>query len=305
VQAGIAWVLTAHTADDQAETVLMRLIRGTGVAGLAGIPRRRGRYLRPLLDTWRREVVAYAAAAGLDCADDPMNRELRFLRNQVRHVILPALRAREPEVDARLVRLAEAAGEQAAQLDLAAGAMRAAAEVGPGQWAIPAATLAAAAPAVARRALAQAAIGLGGGPLSAVHLDRLLALAGGATAGTHGIDLPGLRGEREYATLRLRRPLEFQPPAAALSFAGPYTVRTWQPGDRMRPARLRGRSRKLSDLYTDAKVPRTQRAAARVLVRDADGAIVWAEHIGAAFGSPIEVTLTYPDPGASNKVEGV
>jgi hypothetical protein len=54
----------------------------------------------------------------------------------------------------------------------------------------------------------------------------------------------------------------------------------------MRPARLKGRSRKLSDLYIDAKVPRAARATARVLVRLADATIVWAEHVGAAFGEP-------------------
>jgi tRNA(Ile)-lysidine synthase len=299
-RAGVRWILTAHTADDQAETVLMRLIRGTGIAGLAGIPRRRGRYVRPLLDTWRREVADYAAAAGLDCADDPMNRDPRFLRSQVRHKILPALRARQPEIDRQLVRMAEAAGQQAALLDIAAGELLTAGSTGTDRWESPAAALAAAPAPVARRALALAATGLGGGPLSAVHLDVLVAMAQRAAHGTRGIDLPGLRGEREYGTLRLRRPLEPQVPAA-LSITGPYTVRTWQPGDRMRPARLRGRSRKLSDLFIDAKVPRSLRATARVVIADADGTIVWAEHIGPSFDSPVEVTLTYPDPGASNK----
>ena len=54
----------------------------------------------------------------------------------------------------------------------------------------------------------------------------------------------------------------------------------------MRPARLKGRSRKLSDLYIDAKVPRAARVVARVLVRSSDATIVWAEHLGLAFGEP-------------------
>ncbi len=61
---------------------------------------------------------------------------------------------------------------------------------------------------------------------------------------------------------------------------GPYLLRVWRSGDRMKPARLKGRSRKLSDLYIDAKIPRDARAAARVLVRITTGAIVWAEHVG-------------------------
>jgi tRNA(Ile)-lysidine synthetase-like protein len=66
--------------------------------------------------------------------------------------------------------------------------------------------------------------------------------------------------------------------------SGPYVLRRWQPGDRMRPARLAGRSRKLSDLYIDAKLPRDQRASARVVVRTTDNTIVWAEHLGLAHG---------------------
>ncbi len=63
---------------------------------------------------------------------------------------------------------------------------------------------------------------------------------------------------------------------------GPYQVRPWRPGDRMRPARLRGQSRKLSDLYGDLKLPRARPGRARVVIA-ASGAIVWAEHVGAAW----------------------
>jgi tRNA(Ile)-lysidine synthetase-like protein len=62
-----------------------------------------------------------------------------------------------------------------------------------------------------------------------------------------------------------------------------YELRTWRAGDRMCPARLGGRSKKLSDLYGDAKIPRATREHARVLVRVLDGTIVWAEHVGRAY----------------------
>ena len=75
-------------------------------------------------------------------------------------------------------------------------------------------------------------------------------------------------------------------PVARLTAPEGYELRTWRAGDRMRPARLKGRSRKLSDLYIDAKVPRAARATARVLVRLCDTQIVWAEHLGSAFGEP-------------------
>ncbi|MCU1454771.1 MAG: tilS, partial [Acidimicrobiales bacterium] len=83
-----AGALTGHTADDRAETVLLNLLRGAGVEGLAGI-RREPR--RPLLDLRRRETVALCAALGLQPVHDPSNRDPAFRRNRVRHELLPLL----------------------------------------------------------------------------------------------------------------------------------------------------------------------------------------------------------------------
>jgi tRNA(Ile)-lysidine synthase len=104
-------ICTAHHADDQAETVLFRLIRGTGLTGLAGIPERRGVLFRPLLSRTRRELESYAAAAGLRWRDDPSNLDLRYARNRIRHVLLPALEATRPGAARRLARLAQRAAE--------------------------------------------------------------------------------------------------------------------------------------------------------------------------------------------------
>ena len=110
-EAGASWILTAHHRDDQAETVLMRVLEGTGPAGLAGIPDRRGPWVRPLLGVARDELRRYAAARGLDIWDDPSNLDPRHYRGWLRGEVLPALRARLPSVDARLVRLGRAAAE--------------------------------------------------------------------------------------------------------------------------------------------------------------------------------------------------
>ena len=104
-------VALAHTADDQAETVLMRLLRGSGLTGLAGIPATRVsegiRIVRPLLHCWRDEVTAYLRSASLSWRQDASNDDRRFLRNRIRHDLLTLL-AREynPNIKAALVQLA-------------------------------------------------------------------------------------------------------------------------------------------------------------------------------------------------------
>jgi tRNA(Ile)-lysidine synthase len=99
-------LLTAHHADDQAETVLFRMIRGTGLPGLAGIPASRGRLRRPLLPFARSELERFAVAAGLRWREDTSNLDLRYARNRIRHVVLPALEAVRPGAARAVARLA-------------------------------------------------------------------------------------------------------------------------------------------------------------------------------------------------------
>ncbi len=88
---GASAVLVAHTADDQAETVLLNLLRGSGSAGLAGMPARRGRLVRPLLGARRADVRAECARRRLVPWEDPSNDDLSFRRNWIRHEVLPLL----------------------------------------------------------------------------------------------------------------------------------------------------------------------------------------------------------------------
>ena len=98
-------VAVGHTADDQVETVLMHLIRGTGLTGLKGMSYRTILptfdadipIVRPLLDTWREETVAYCAANGLRPNYDPSNDSLNFLRNRLRNVLIPTLETYNPK----------------------------------------------------------------------------------------------------------------------------------------------------------------------------------------------------------------
>jgi tRNA(Ile)-lysidine synthase len=96
-------VATAHTVDDQAETLVMRLLEGAGPRGLGGIAPVRGAYVRPLLETRRAEVEAHLRARGIAWVDDYTNRDPRFFRNRVRADVLPFLTARlDPNVAERL-----------------------------------------------------------------------------------------------------------------------------------------------------------------------------------------------------------
>lgn len=111
-------VATAHTLDDQAETVMIKIVRGAGLRGLAAIHPQVAMgqepvvatILRPLLETRRREIEAYLKDIGQAWREDSSNRDTKFLRNRVRHVLMPLLRAEfNPEVDERLAELAEIA----------------------------------------------------------------------------------------------------------------------------------------------------------------------------------------------------
>ena len=92
-RAGATAIATAHTADDQLETVLMRLLRGAGLAGLAGMRPRRGGWIKPLLEGTRAEIEADLRAAGEPWRDDRSNADRAYLRNRVRHDVIPALLA--------------------------------------------------------------------------------------------------------------------------------------------------------------------------------------------------------------------
>jgi len=206
-QLGAVAVLLGHTGDDQAETVLLGLARGSGARSLAGMAAVSGRYRRPLLDLDRTTVRDACAGAGLTPWEDPHNVDPSYARARVRHQALPVLeKALGPGVAEALARTARLLRDDADALD--AWAARAAAESGAPEGGLDCAQLAALPAAVRRRVIRAAAIGAGcpPGALFAVHTDAVDALVVG-WRGQRGVDLPGpVTATRRYGRLVLARP---------------------------------------------------------------------------------------------------
>jgi tRNA(Ile)-lysidine synthase len=302
----------AHTASDQAETVLYRLAVSPGSRALHGMAARRGRLVRPLLGVTRDELREYLRSRGLEWREDPSNADRRFARARVRHDVLDALRELSPAAERTIAETARQLRDEADVLDVVvADALK---ELGGGP-AISLSALLEQPPAVSRlvlRALAERAAGASKGgegarssrPLSRREADEILALGG---SGTKSLDLGGgLRAVAEYGTLRFTRESDAAAPEAVrlsvpgrarfgdwevearaggpgdvtVSDIGPeLTVRAWRDGDRMRPVGLGG-SKSLQDLFTDRKVPRALRRTLPVV--ESEGEIVWVA--GVAVG---------------------
>jgi tRNA(Ile)-lysidine synthase len=319
----------AHTASDQAETVLYRLAVSPGSRALHGMAPRRGRLVRPLLAVTRSEVRDYLRARGLDWREDPSNADRRFARARVRHDLLEALRTVGPAAERTIAETARQLREESEVLDAAVS--DALEELGGG----PAVSLAALrekppalrrlvlrrlAEQAAREPLAPAAGAAAPRGLSRREADEILALD---DRGTKSLDLGGgLRAVAEYGTLRFTRareetvpdPVELTLPGrvrfgdweveagrggggdVTVSGLGPtVTVRAWREGDRMRPAGLGG-TKSLQDLFTDRKVPRALRRTLPVV--ESAGEIVWVagvavdERFAAQEGRGGEVALS-------------
>lgn len=321
-RAGLRWIATGHTRDDQAETVLMRMLTGAGRRGLSGIPPVRPPYIRPLIDVTRADVEAFCKALRLKPRRDPTNGDRAYLRNAIRADLLPLIATRyNGRIGETLARAADVLRDEETLLDQAA---RGAAdpEASAGALRIKTEDLAALHPALQRRVIRRLA------PLDAAATERVRLLA-----------LEGDSGDQLFLPQRLNARLEYgwlvvgpassspaRPEAATLTIPGdtdlpgwgasmhsvvtatrpdpfpdgivtcavdaaaagePLQIRPPRQGDRFRPYGM-ARSKKLGDVFTDAKVPRSERAETPV-VAGPDG-IVWV--VGHRIDDRCKVTRT-------------
>jgi tRNA(Ile)-lysidine synthase len=296
----------AHTASDQAETVLYRLAVSPGRRALLGMEPRRGRLVRPLLDVTRGDTRDHCRARGLEWVEDLSNRDPRFARARVREELLPALRELNPSAERSIVETSRLLRDEAEVLDAAVDdALARLGELAPALDELRALPRGLA--RLVLRRLAETASG-GAHSLSRAHADAVLRL--GERGGSASLDLGGgLRAVAEYGTLRFTRDPDAPPPPpakllvpgsarfggwevsavlgeggeallAAESLGDALTVRSWHEGDRMRPVGLDG-SKTLQDLFTDRKVPRALRHSLPVVTTE-EGEIVWVA--GVAVG---------------------
>ncbi|HEX5596233.1 MAG TPA: tRNA lysidine(34) synthetase TilS [Micromonosporaceae bacterium] len=209
---GAAAVLLGHTLDDQAETVLLRLARGSGARSLAGMPERRGIFRRPLLGLARNTTAAACRALGLTPWQDPHNHDPAYTRARVRQQALPALeQALGPGVAAALARSARLLGRDADALEgLAEEAYRRLIVDHDGAPALAVSDLAGLHQALRIRLLRRLILdsGVPAGPLSAVHLEAVDALVGD-WRGQGAVALPrGFTALRRCGKVNVRPPGE-------------------------------------------------------------------------------------------------
>lgn len=306
---GAELIFTAHHLDDQVETILMRVFRGSGPAGLAGIASRRGRLVRPLLPFRREELATYLRDQGLDAWDDPANADPRHDRVWIRRTVLPELRVRYPEVDRRIVSLGRQAARQREAWDGLLERLRELDLQSECDGVSVAASPLHGYDSSARRALLGA---LGRrcdcpiGPARVAQIERLL--IGGRSGAVAELGA-GCAAELSFGRLRLFRPaghpapwkpmaldgpagnlaagkwritwrLESSAPGAPLEreassswlAPGAYVVRPWRPGDRIRPLGFAGR-RLVVRCMQDARIARSLRGTWPIV--ESGGTVVW------------------------------
>ncbi|HEY8693723.1 MAG TPA: tRNA lysidine(34) synthetase TilS [Chloroflexota bacterium] len=298
---GASAIFLGHTADDQVETFLLRLIRGAGVAGLRGMQPQEDLLCRPMLGIWRSDVEVWLREHDLEWHEDASNRDPRFLRNRVRHELLPLLASLNPGVKKVLLREADLMGDR--QDEIEAELLRRlglnARQIGAALDGKPVVLKLPPRPSQRERAGVREPSAADTTPLTltltrrrekAQHqpFDQPLRLPG-------LVHLPGIGAIRAKGVV-----LQGMPEASAgveyvdlEQTGGDLRVRSRKQGDRFVPLGMSG-SKKLQDFFVNEHVPRDERDRLP-LVTTAGGAIVWV--VGMRIDERFKVT-----PGTSTAV---
>lgn len=320
--AGARTIALAHHADDQAETVLMRILRGTGIAGLAGIPARREEkeleLIRPLLRITKCELLEYGERNSVPYAFDSSNADRHYTRNAIRLDLLPMLETYNPRVRASLIRLSEMAAiendymEAEAEKAFASAAVRAGEGwmldrrrfrglhvalqrrliklilnyVEPSSFSFDYERVEETASAIAAEEPSVIRIDIGNGWILSREYDEAYVGPVRPARGPFSYEVPGPEARVDvpearasFLLSRTDAPSPSPPDSrweaffdeSSLEF--PLAIRNRRPGDRIEPMGLNG-SKKVQDMFVDAKVPKSLRDGLPLLV-DASGRVLW------------------------------
>lgn len=283
-------IATAHTADDNAETVILHLLRGTGLRGLGGIAPVNGKIIRPMLDITRQEVEAFLEEYHLPHREDSSNAADEFLRNRIRHGVMPLLRAENPSVSLSLSALARQLRQDEDYLQ---------AQLEPELP--PVSKLRELHPALQSRYLSRflkrsgipepeqahirsarellfsgkpsARMDFPGGVVIARDYDRLRALEASAAPERAEIQVPGMV---ELPRWGIRVSCSETPNGGfGVTLAGGLWVRSRQPGDEIR---LAGGTKSIKKLMIDRKISAHERCRIPILADTAG--VIWAGQLG-------------------------
>lgn len=315
-------IATAHNADDNLETLLMRIVRGAGLRGLCGIPPASGELIRPLLGVTRAQIEAYCEENRIPHREDSSNGSDAYTRNRLRHRVVPVLRELNPSLN-----VTEMTGLLRRDEDYLMAQAADFLRVFSSQDGVSASELAALPFPVASRAVRA----LFGEKLSAAHVDAVLALAGSGDPSGE-VSLPGITVRREYGVLTAREierktfpptqiPLDkaviiedigLKFTVASYTWGGIYNSLTYflikrdkiKAGIFVRPRkvgdelRLPGGRRSLKRLMIDKKIPASMRERVPVIV-SGDGDVLAA----AGLGQDVDTLPAEGEPAILIKIE--
>lgn len=303
---GAGVIFTGHHADDQVETVLMRVLGGSGPAGLAGMATVRGEVVRPLLSFPRAELLCHLEETGLQSWHDPANTDHRHFRSWLRDQLLPMLRRRLPDVDAKIQRISDQAGRDRAAWDSVLDALPHLAFLAERDGISVAAPSLGGYDSPLAQAVILAAARRAGCQLGPSRIGRVLALVKRGVSGSK-VPLGGAwTAELAFGRLRIGRNVQTSDRSAwalegrsgrgswgrwSFRWAGatvpdqqertgmtawftfdPLTVRPWSPGEKLKPLGGTGR-RLLVRCFQEVRVPRSRRVSWPVLARNQE--IIW------------------------------
>ena len=321
-------VATAHTQDDNLETVLLNLVRGTALRGLCGIPPKRGKIIRPMLCVSRAEVETYLEQHALSHVEDSTNASSLPLRNRLRHEVVPLLMRENPKLSSTVFHMSEILREENAYLETKAASLLRRAKLPDGGWSCH--VLRDAPDALLLRAMRQLLSELSVSKPSRAHVEALMWLVSG-TDGSQSITLPGEKllcrsydrlapdlrespasfapktlspdGVTEIPELSLRVSCRFvknfkKSMLSPCTFAFRYDtieapkdllIRPRKQGDEIR---LQGGRKTLKKLFIDRKIPASQRELVPVVTDGARVLLVYPFAVSSEHGAqPGEAAL--------------